>query len=315
MKTLINISLIFLILSALNTCKNKTKDAHFENIKSIKGKTIEPPDTTISLINYSSGMKEIFDKKKLKIISFTDGGCPACIKQLKELSKVKKELDSITGNKINLISLVLVRNKKYFIRDYYPKLDSLPLILVNNYQFLEKNNIPVSAIYHTFLVDTKNKIQLVGNPYKNEKLKKLYVKQIKTIAKKENDSVTKNELAKRIIEKTKEKFNKENKNIIRFTSPGGKETGIFHLKPNKKMPLVIRKDNEMCFSLMNAKNNQEPVTLQIMDKSGEKIKEVESQSNKISYFSLKDKETKQYTFKAYYDKKIGEAVLFFYTIQ
>jgi len=315
MKTLKNISIIFLILAALNTCKNHTKDTHIGNIKSIKGKTIDPPDTTISLINYSLGMKEIFDKKNLKIISFTDGGCPACIKQLKKLSKVKKELDSITRKETNLISFVLVKNKKYFIRDYYPELDSLPLILVNNYQFLEKNNIPVSPIYHTFLVDTKNKIQLVGNPHKNEKLKKLYIKQIKTITKKENDVVTKNELAKKIIEKTKEKYNKENKNIIRFTSPGGEHTGIFHLEHNKKKTMAIRKNNEMYFSLMNAKNNQEPVTLKITDKSGETIKEIESQLNKISYFSLRDKETKQYTFKGYYYKNIGEAVLFFYTIQ
>lgn len=315
MKILIKISIIFIVI-AFNACKNKTKETHFKNIQTMKDQKIEFPDTIHSMVNYSKELNEIYNEKNIKLISFTDGRCVACIKNLKGLNKVRKELDTIPGADVNLISFVLIESKKHFIKDYYPELDSLPLILVNDYHFLEKNKFPVSGIYHTLLVNADNEIQLVGNPYQNKKLKKLYRERIKTLVEKIKTDNPQENMETKVVEKTKVKYKEENKDITLLRTTDGKNSGILHLEHQKSTPFVINKDTEMHFSLMNAENNKEPVLLKIMDDSGETIKEVNSKLNKITYFSLQPESVMQYYFKTHYaSKKKGKAILFFYLIQ
>ena len=320
MRILTNICIIAIII-AFNACKNKTRnahetlDTHVENIKKIKGKTIKFPDTVNSMINYSAKLNDIYTEKNIKIVSYTDGRCPACIKKLNGLNKIIKELDSIQGTDIDLISFVLIKNKKKFLRKFYPELDSLPLILVDNYRFLEKNEFPASGDYRTFLVNADNEIQLVGNPYQNKELKKLYTKKIKTIVDEAKNHTTKKTLEAKVIERTKAKFKEENKMVIEPVTRNGQNVGIYQFEHNKTRPMAIGKNNEIHFSLLNSESNKEPVILKVRNKTEETKREIKSKLDEITYFSLQPDTTTEYSFKAYFNNKKGEAVLFHYFVR
>lgn len=320
MRIVTNICIIA-IITAFSACNDKSRDTQetqktrIENIEKMEGKVIEFPDTINSMVNYSAKLNDIYTEKNIKIINFTDGRCPACIERLNGLNQVSKELDTIAGTDINLISFVLIENKKQFMGNIYPELDCLPLILVDNYRFLEKNKLPVSGIYHTFLVNTDNEVELVGNPYQNKELKQLYIEKIKSLAENNKNHTAQSSIETKIIEKTKEKFKEENKQVIQLVSPDGRKTGIFHLDNTTVEPMIFKKGRKLNFSLMNAKSNQEPVTLKIMDNSGETIKEVDSKLNQITYFFLQPKKTGKHTLKAHFENKKGKAVLFYYLVQ
>lgn len=67
------------------------------------------------------------------------------------------------------------------------------LVYIDDRQDFITNNptIPEDAMFHTFLLDRKNKIVLVGNPVHNEKLWELYKKTIDQLIK--NEGVLKSE--------------------------------------------------------------------------------------------------------------------------
>ena len=54
-----------------------------------------------------------------------------------------------------------------------------PVYLDSSDAFIKENpHIPIKGIYHTFLLDENDSVVLVGDPFKNEKMKKLFLKVI-----------------------------------------------------------------------------------------------------------------------------------------
>ncbi len=172
--------ILFLITGIIYSCKSNAEKKHVNTIENMIGKNIIIPNNNIVLSNLEIDTIEgnCFNNT-LKLVSFTDGRCPACIENLLKLMSLKKEFDNKFSVDIDFVNFVYVDNVKFFMNNFYSTLDcTMPLLMVDNYSFLKNNDLPYSPIYHTFLLNKDNEIVLVGNPANSKLLKELYIKQI-----------------------------------------------------------------------------------------------------------------------------------------
>lgn len=90
------------------------------------------------------------------------------------------ELES-NNERFNLIFVMSpsMGYRSSLLHDLYLSRLSDVIYLDMDYQFMKHNPfIPRSTKYHSFLLDSTNRIKLVGDPGQNERLKQLYMEQI-----------------------------------------------------------------------------------------------------------------------------------------
>ena len=108
-------------------------------------------------------------------------GCSPCKMELAAWSLRQQELNK---EKLDIPLVFIIYNKDY---------SKLEESLKNNYfdhpVFYDRNNItdslnnfPKKERYKTFLLDSENKVILVGSPANNDKLWELYLRQIKKLS-------------------------------------------------------------------------------------------------------------------------------------
>jgi len=173
---------IVLIYSGFHSCKqinNKQKEIKMlENFKNCK---VSFPDSSINIIYkdsiYQSEHTELFSDK-IKVVTNIDGGCGACIKKFNEWKNLVNRAKN--NNNFSIIFFIKTNHFKYFKENYYPNIDfkNYPLFLDKRYSFLTKNKFPENVDYRTVLLNSKNKIILIGNPIYNDELMKLYKEEI-----------------------------------------------------------------------------------------------------------------------------------------
>lgn len=110
-----------------------------------------------------------------KIINYVDStGCISCRLKLQAWDNVINEFASIDDIDIKLLTIIHANNKKEV--QYLLKLDNFlhPVAIDCENAFFKYNQLPERAEYHTFLLDSDNKILAIGNPVANPKIKQLY---------------------------------------------------------------------------------------------------------------------------------------------
>ena len=128
--------------------------------------------------NYMSDTLMITKESKLNIYLYVDSSqCVGCNLKLKDWQDFADEikLDSI---KLNIF--VFVHPQKYsdaltFIRrDYY----QYPVCIDMEDEFNRLNHFPKNEHFRCFLLDSENRVVLIGNPVQNPKIRELYIKTI-----------------------------------------------------------------------------------------------------------------------------------------
>jgi len=150
-------------------------------ITSFIGKEIIVPDTMI-LYSISGKISNHFiSEDKMKILVYIDGDCSKCVESLLEWQQfIENNNDTfldcsivffITSSNFNLIKNLLneIKFKYIVVFDYE-----------NAYMLKNKFDNP---ILNTVLVDSKNRIVIVGNPLKNKNLTDLYLYEINKLSK------------------------------------------------------------------------------------------------------------------------------------
>jgi len=126
---------------------------------------------TLSDYNYNNGNP--------KIVSRIYGDCHVCIKALKKWKKseIIRQFDTLG---VKIMFYIFSDEYKYFEEKMYPKIVlSHPLIIDTTNSFLRENSfIGINKNNHTLLLNSNNKVLLVGNPINNKKLMKLYKEEI-----------------------------------------------------------------------------------------------------------------------------------------
>ena len=175
-KQIIAIFLILMLALSCNNSKTKTEKRIDQWIGSkLKLPQVENVLYKDSLLNDKFLLK---NNAKLKITTVVWGDCDACVNELKEW---KIFLENLSNTEEVNVNFYLCTSDLNFFRDnmYSQSIQEIPLIIDSDYYYLDKNVLPYNdKNFQTFLIDSNNKVLLIGNPIFSQKLKKLYLEEI-----------------------------------------------------------------------------------------------------------------------------------------
>jgi len=109
-----------------------------------------------------------------KIINYIDtNDCMSCNLKLYEWRQLRNE---IKNNRTGIIFIVHANNYDEF--ETLLRKNRADFLCIYDYDrdIQKLNNFPNKKSLQTFLLDSNNKVLLIGNPIYNEKLRKLYIK-------------------------------------------------------------------------------------------------------------------------------------------
>ena len=179
-KVLIAYLLLFSITICFCSCSKEqgNQDETTEIVNQMIGDTLVLPKISKVLHNDSLYHQNITKAKGIKITTFIQGDCSLCIDDLKNWHELFQYTKSKMG--VDMLFYLYSSDLEYFINNIYSQeLYKYPLILDQNYEYSDNNSLPIDRKqYQTFLLDSNNKVVLVGNPVYNEKLKNLYIEEI-----------------------------------------------------------------------------------------------------------------------------------------
>lgn len=162
------------ILVGNQSCKNK----EYDNVSKWYGKLMVLPDERAMFNASYNGLKP--HEKKIKILSFINGGCGPCVEELKEWKSFMALVDTSD------VGFLFLIHSTDIIEDFQAK-DSLyinleyPYYNDNDQRIFKSNNLPENKYLHSFLLDENGKVVLIGNP-SNDKMKNLYLKYINKLS-------------------------------------------------------------------------------------------------------------------------------------
>lgn len=179
-KELISVLVMFFLFS----CKD---DKNIESLKIIIKQTLgtklvipKKMDIYKPFTNYkldSLGLQ----KSEYKIYSFLNASCGSCVRKIKYWTTFSNELSLY-----NIPIILIIRSDdnfellKYLINSKELKKFPYPFIFDKKDELMKLNHfMKESDDFKTILTDKNNKILLMGNPIANEKIKELYLKEIK----------------------------------------------------------------------------------------------------------------------------------------
>ena len=114
-----------------------------------------------------------------KVVVFVDSvGCISCKLQLPRWKEFMRDVDSLSEGNIPFIFFFQtkdVRELRYILRrDNF----SHPVCIDTEDSFNKLNSFPNVMTFQTFLVDSANRVKVIGNPIHNLSVKDLYIKEL-----------------------------------------------------------------------------------------------------------------------------------------
>lgn len=175
-------------LCMFESCYNdKAKALH--TIEELTENRIRLPLNKMDEVRSDNFDKSITNKGSLRLVVYIDSfQCSPClIDKIFQWNDKIKEADKRKGS---LSFIFIVAPKRRQIEDTYLSIKScglvVPIYVDTAYAFNEANLfLPKSNVYHTFLIDGRGKILIIGNPLTNDKIDKLMRNFIKDNLKKE----------------------------------------------------------------------------------------------------------------------------------
>ena len=169
------ISCIIITILAIVGCNNN--NGKLEQYTELKNKSIKLIDTLKLINNFDLTLIGDINTKNIKVINLNWAGCTSCILEMKDWASLIKEeelLKNVTF--IFIANGELTWNFNYHINhNYFP----FP-IFHDPEQIFEKYNKLADLEYeHTIVLNRQNKIIYLGDPIKEPKLLKSFLKCIK----------------------------------------------------------------------------------------------------------------------------------------
>ena len=170
---------IFLSACASNQQEKEITEI-YNTLKSLENKQIEFPESLISCSNgiYKSN-SYVTGKSDYKVVVYTDSaGCTPCKFQTNEWAYYTRQLQILSGN----IYFVFIFQKESAVLEEEFRIQGIdcPVIYDTANLFMQRNKLPYSSQFHTFLLDKENRIILAGSPVGNKKIWDLYKEKTRT---------------------------------------------------------------------------------------------------------------------------------------
>ncbi len=214
---------VFLLFISMTSCQKNIRHEAIQIVEEWQNKKILFTKESESFI--SSGTSSY------KILVYVDSiGCGSCKLQLnkwnefiKETTPKPKFLFCINSNDKKEINFI--RKKYQFFSPIYQDMhDSLNKL----------NHFPKDERFHTFLLDSNNRIKVIGNPIHNPQIKELYLKIIR------GDSIQSKKIPLTIVD-----YDITTYNLGKFSTDESKKA-IFSLKNKGTQPLLIKDVTTSC---------------------------------------------------------------------
>ena len=118
-------------------------------------------------------------KTDYKVVVFVDSvGCISCKLQLPKWKEFMHEVDSLSDGNVPFVFFFQtkdVRELRYILRrDNF----SHPVCIDTEDSFYKLNRFPGEMMFQTFLVDSENRVKVIGNPIHNLSVKDLYLNEL-----------------------------------------------------------------------------------------------------------------------------------------
>jgi len=154
-------SLLLIIMFSCNKNEGSSETLHIK-IKSFKKITL--PDSKMPA------------RKQLKIVTYINGDCYACVKELAEW----KGFFINDSSRVQFLFFFSSLDTAHFFSYVKEHFDfGYPLFYDKESEYLTKNNIKkYDKMFQTFLLDKNDSVVLVGNPFLNKRLMNLYRQEI-----------------------------------------------------------------------------------------------------------------------------------------
>lgn len=147
-----------------------------ENIKKMQSKSITIPINHFDYwTNDSLFPQKVYTNAELKLVVYIDSTeCSMCYISKQFLWKDVIKLEGDYNNKFSIY--FIVEPSQEHKKELYKKINKEdlihPIYIDTLGSFAKTNtNIPIEAMYHTFLLDCKNNVLFVGNPIGNSIIK------------------------------------------------------------------------------------------------------------------------------------------------
>lgn len=175
---LIKISFICLLFLAMSCQKNDR--AKVESlVREWNNREIRFPENPVFTRFVTDTVPYRIPKTGYKVVVFVDSvGCISCKLQLPKWKEFMHEVDSLGGGNVPFIFFFQtkdVRELRYILRrDNFLH----PVCIDTEDIFNRLNRFPGEMMFQTFLVDSENRVRVIGNPIHNLSIKDLYLKEI-----------------------------------------------------------------------------------------------------------------------------------------
>jgi hypothetical protein len=165
------------------SCKdNSRKDEISKIVHEWIGKEIRFPEYVPCYVSGRDALPELCDEfflKEYKILLYVDSaGCSDCRLNLFEWTQLMAEADSLFQGKVRFLLYFQPKSVRdmqiLFLRDRF----DYPVIMDLNGELNRLNRFPQAMQFQCFLLDSDNRVLMIGNPALNLRIWELYKEQI-----------------------------------------------------------------------------------------------------------------------------------------
>lgn len=173
----IGIGGLLVLTLGITACHNNKREEIARTVAQWQGRTVQMPEGAVFTVQARDTVAMDMYAPTHKVLVYVDStGCTSCRLQLHEWKKFVAEVDSATAGRVPFLFFLSpksVKEARYITRrddftypicvDMQNRLDSL-------------NHFPEEEMFHTFLLDSDNRVAVIGNPIHNRAVRDLYMK-------------------------------------------------------------------------------------------------------------------------------------------
>ena len=148
-------------------------------VKEWNSKEIRFPDNPVFTRFVIDTVPYRIPRTDYKVVVFVDlVGCISCKLQLPRWKDFMHEVDSLSDGNVPFIFFFQTKDEREL--RYILKRDnfSYPVCIDTEDIFKKLNRFPEEMMFQTFLIDSENRVKVIGNPIHNLSVKDLYLKEI-----------------------------------------------------------------------------------------------------------------------------------------
>lgn len=171
--------LLSAFLAVCVSCRESRHNQMERLVQEWNGKEIRFPSHPVFTRFVTDTVPYRIPKTDYKVVVFVDSvGCISCKLQLPKWKEFMHEVDSLCEGKVSFVFFFQsadVKELRYILRrDGF----SLPVCIDTDDSFNSLNHFPGEMMFQTFLVDSENRVKVIGNPIHNLSVKDLYLKEL-----------------------------------------------------------------------------------------------------------------------------------------